>query len=393
MYHFDKVIDRTDTSSIKWDPDILLGNFGVTDSLPLWIADMDFEVAPPIKKALVKVAEHGIYGYSGTTKHMEAFKNWVDRRFDWTIQSDWLLNTPGVVTAFNIAIQTFTRPGDKVMIQRPVYYPFTDAIVNNGRTVSSNSLLLSDQGRYEIDFEDFEMKAKDPQTTLFLLCSPHNPVGRLWTKQELEKMLEICLEHNVLVVSDEIHADLVMPGYKHYPAGTISEKYLDNLITLMAPSKTFNLAGMQLSYVVISNEVKRQQFARTLEQASIGIVNRFAFEAATAAYDESEDWLEAVIDYIHENEKFVKNYFKRELPEVTIHELEATYLLWIDFRKLDLTLDELTTLIFRDAKVGLDGGDWFGPEGAGFMRMNLACPRSLIEEACEAIIRAVKSHT
>lgn len=393
MYHFDKLIDRTDTSSVKWDPDILLGNFGVTDSLPLWVADMDFEVAPPIKKALVKVAEHGIYGYSGTTKHMEAFKNWVDRRFDWTIQSDWLLNTPGVVTAFNIAIQTFTRPGDKVMIQRPVYYPFTDAIVNNGRTVSSNSLLLSDQGRYEIDFEDFEMKAKDPQTTLFLLCSPHNPVGRLWTKQELEKMLEICLEHNVLVVSDEIHADLVMPGYKHYPAGTISEKYLDNLITLMAPSKTFNLAGMQLSYVVISNEVKRQQFARTLEQASIGIVNRFAFEAATAAYDESEDWLEAVIDYIHENEKFVKNYFKRELPEVTIHELEATYLLWIDFRKLDLTLDELTTLIFRDAKVGLDGGDWFGPEGAGFMRMNLACPRSLIEEACEAIIRAVKSHT
>ena len=393
MYHFDKLIDRTDTSSVKWDPDILLGNFGVADSLPLWVADMDFEVAPPIKKALVKVAEHGIYGYSGTTKHMEAFKNWVDRRFDWTIQSDWLLNTPGVVTAFNIAIQTFTRPGDKVMIQRPVYYPFTDAIVNNGRTVSSNSLVLSDQGRYEIDFEDFEMKAKDPQTTLFLLCSPHNPVGRLWTKQELEKMLEICLEHNVLVVSDEIHADLVMPGYKHYPAGTISEKYLDNLITLMAPSKTFNLAGMQLSYVVISNEVKRQQFARTLEQASIGIVNRFAFEAATAAYDESEDWLEAVIDYIHENEKFVKNYFKRELPEVTIHELEATYLLWIDFRKLDLTLDELTTLIFRDAKVGLDGGDWFGPEGAGFMRMNLACPRSLIEEACEAIIRAVKSHT
>lgn len=393
MYHFDKVIDRTDTSSIKWDSDILLGNFGVTDSLPLWIADMDFEVAPPIKKALVKVAEHGIYGYSGTTKHMEAFKNWVNRRFGWTIQNDWLLNTPGVVTAFNIAIQTFTRPGDKVLIQRPVYYPFTDAIVNNGRTVSSNSLLLSDQDRYEIDFEDFEMKAKDPQTTLFLLCSPHNPVGRLWTKQELEKMLEICLEHNVLVVSDEIHADLVMPGYKHYPAGTISEKYLDNLITLMAPSKTFNLAGMQLSYVVISNEVKRQQFARTLEQASIGIVNRFAFEAATAAYDESEDWLEAVIDYIHENEKFVKNYFKRELPEVTIHELEATYLLWIDFRKLDLTLDELTTLIFRDAKVGLDGGDWFGPEGAGFMRMNLACPRSLIEEACEAIIRAVKSHT
>ena len=183
MYKFDEIIDRTNTSSIKWNPEILLENFGVEDCLPLWVADMDFEVAPQIKEALIKVAEHGVYGYSGTTRHMDAFANWVDRRFDWSIQTDWLLNTPGIVTAFNVAIQTYTRPGDHVIIQRPVYYPFTDAIENNGRHVSSNSLILNDEGRYEIDFEDFEMKAKDPNTTMFLLCSPHNPVSRLWTKK------------------------------------------------------------------------------------------------------------------------------------------------------------------------------------------------------------------
>lgn len=390
MYKFDEIIDRSNTSSIKWDPEILLENFGVEDCLPLWVADMDFEVAPAIKEALVKVAEHGVYGYSGTTKHMDAFVNWVDRRFDWQIQSEWLLNTPGVVNGFNVAIQTYTRPGDQVIIQRPVYYPFTDSIVNNGRRVSSNSLILNDEGRYEIDFEDFEMRAKDPNTTMFLLCSPHNPVSRLWTKEELAKMMQICLDNNVLVVSDEIHADLVMPGYKHYPAATIDERYLENLITLMAPSKTFNLAGMQLSYVVVSDEIKRQQFTRMLEQASIMIVNRFAFESATAAYNDSEDWLEAVIEYIHGNYEYVREYFKEELPDIGIHELEATYLVWMDFRSLDLTLDELSKVIFKDAKVGLDGGDWFGPEGEGFMRMNLACPREIIERACEAIVAGVK---
>lgn len=390
MYKFDEIIDRTNTSSIKWNPEILLENFGVEDCLPLWVADMDFEVAPQIKEALIKVAEHGVYGYSGTTRHMDAFANWVDRRFDWSIQTDWLLNTPGIVTAFNVAIQTYTRPGDHVIIQRPVYYPFTDAIENNGRHVSSNSLILNDEGRYEIDFEDFEMKAKDPNTTMFLLCSPHNPVSRLWTKKELAKMMRICKDNNVLVVSDEIHADLVMPGYKHYPAATLDETYLDNIVTLMAPSKTFNLAGMQLSYVVISDDLKRQQFARTLEQSSIGIVNRFAFDSAIAAYNESENWLEAVLDYIHGNYEYVREYFKKELPDIGIHELEATYLVWMDFRSLNLTLDELTKVIFKDAKVGLDGGDWFGPEGEGFMRMNLACPRVIIEKACAAIVAGVK---
>lgn len=390
MYKFDEIVDRSNTSSIKWDPEILLENFGVEDCLPLWVADMDFEVAPAIKEALVKVSEHGVYGYSGTTKHMDAFMKWVERRFDWTIQSNWLLNTPGVVTAFNVAIQTYTRPGDQVIIQRPVYYPFTDAIVNNGRRVSSNSLILNDEGRYEINFEDFEMRAKDPNTTMFLLCSPHNPVSRLWTPEELMKMMQICQENNVLVVSDEIHADFAMPGYTHYPAATLGKTYLDNIITLMAPSKTFNLAGMQLSYVVISDEMKRQRFARTLEKSSIGIVNRFSFESAIAAYNDSEAWLESVINYIHENYKYMKAYFKNELPEIEIHELEATYLAWMDFRSLNLTLDELSATIFKDAKVGLDGGDWFGPEGEGFMRMNLACPREVIEKACEAIVAGVK---
>lgn len=388
MYNFDKIIKRSHTSSIKWDPEVLLTTFGTEDSLPLWIADMDFEAAPAIKKAMIKVAEHGIYGYSATTKHMDAFVNWVERRFNWTVQSDWLLNTPGIVTAFNVAIQTFTRPGDNVIIQRPVYYPFTDAILNNGRHVLSNSLTL-ENGRYKIDFADFEEKAKNPNTTMFLLCSPHNPVSRIWTEEELAKMMEICIANDVLVVSDEIHADLVMPGYTHIPVGALDEAYLSNLVTLMAPSKTFNLAGMQMSYVVISDDIKRKKFTRTLEQSSIGIVNGFAFEAASAAYNESEDWLEAVIEYIDGNYQYAKHYFEKELPEVIIHDLEATYLMWMDFNGLELSLDNLTDVIFKDAKVGLDGGDWFGPEGEGFMRMNLACPRSVIEKACEAIVTGI----
>lgn len=389
MYNFDKIIDRSNTHSVKWDPDVLYKTFGVDNLLPLWIADMDFEAAPAIKEAMIKVAEHGIYGYSRTTKHMDAFRDWVKRRFAWTIESDWLLNTPGIVTAFKVAIQTYTRPGDNVLIQRPVYYPFTDAIVGNGRHVVSNSLMLDD-GRYQIDFDDFEEKAKDPNTTMFLLCSPHNPVSRIWTKDELARMMEICMTHDVLVVSDEIHADLVMPGNKHYPTASVDEKYKDNVVTLMAPSKTFNLAGLQMSYVVISDDDKRRKFARTLEQSSIEIVNSFSFEGAIAAYNDSEDWLEALIEYIHENYKYAKAYFEKELPEVGIHELEATYLMWMDFRSLDLTLDELTEVIFRKSKVGLDGGDWFGPEGDGFMRMNLACPRSMVKQACEAIVVGVR---
>lgn len=390
MYNFDKVIDRTNTNSTKWDSNVLKENFNESEILPLWIADMDFEVAPAIKEAVMKVAEHGIYGYSDSDKHLNAFIDWTKRKHDWTIEKDWILNTPGIVTAFNLAIQVFTKPGDNVIIQRPVYYPFSKAIENNGRHISANSLVLNKKGKYEIDFEDFENRAKDPNTTLFILCSPHNPISRIFTEEELIKMMDICIENNVLVLSDEIHNDLILPGYDFTTLGNIDEKYGDYLITCMAPSKTFNLAGMQLSYIIISNEQIRQKFARALTQIHIGRSNPFAIEAAAAAYDESEAWLEELLEYLEGNYNFLKDYFSKNLPELRVQELEATYLVWLDFREFDFEVEELDEVIFNRAKVGLDGGSWFGPEGEGFMRINIASPRSIIEKAAEEIVRAVK---
>lgn len=389
MYDFSKVIDRSGTNSMKWEPGVLEDMFGNPELLPLWVADMDFEVSPAVKEAVMKVAEHGIYGYSGTDKHMIAFKNWLDRRFDVTIESEWLINTPGIVTALNIAVQTYTKPGDNVIIQRPVYYPFTDAVEKNGRHVSNNELKEVD-GQYEIDFEDFEERAKDPNTTMFILCSPHNPVSRVWTKEELGKLMDICVENDVLVVSDEIHNDLVMPGHKHTVTLGIDEKYQKNLITCMAPSKSFNLAGMQLSYIIIADEDMRHQFNRSLEQLGLGMMNPFALEAATAAYNDSEEWLDDLIEYLAGNYNYLKDYFAKELPQLKVRELEATYLVWVDFRELGLDVEEIADTMANKAGVALDGGDWFGKTGEGFMRINIACPRELLEQAAEAIVKAFK---
>lgn len=389
MYKFDEVVDRLGTNSMKWSPEVLEDMFGKPDLKPLWVADMDFEVAPAIKEAVTKVAEHGIYGYSGTDKHITAFKNWLDRRFDVEVDEGWILNTPGIVTALNIAVQTYTKPGDKIIIQKPVYYPFSDAIENNGRHISNNQLKEVD-GNYEIDFEDFEERAKDPHTTMFILCSPHNPVSRVWSKEELSRLMDICIQNDVLVVSDEIHNDLVMPGYEHTVTFGIDEKYSENIITAMAPSKTFNLAGMQLSYIVIPDEGLRHKFERSLEQLGLGMMNPFALEAATAAYNDSEEWLEELIEYIHGNFEYLKTYFAKELPEVEVRELEATYLVWLDFRGLDLDTEELNEIMTNKAGVALDGGTWFGEEGEGFMRINIASPRELVEEAAESIVKAFK---
>ena len=389
MYDFSKVIDRSGTNSMKWDPGVLEDMFGNPELLPLWVADMDFEVSPAVKEAVVKVAEHGIYGYSGTDKHMIAFKNWLDRRFDTKIKTEWLINTPGIVTALNIAVQTYTKPGDNVIIQRPVYYPFTDAVEKNGRHVSNNELKEVD-GNYEIDFEDFEERAKDPNTTMFILCSPHNPVSRVWSKEELARLMDICVENDVLVVSDEIHNDLVMPGYEHTVTLGIDEKYQKNLISCMAPSKSFNLAGMQLSYIIIADENMRHQFNRSLEQLGLGMMSPFALEAATAAYDESEEWLDDLVEYLHGNYNYLKGYFAKELPHLKVRDLEATYLVWVDFRELGLDFEEIADTMANKAGVALDGGDWFGTAGEGFMRFNIACPRELLEQAAEQIVKAFK---
>lgn len=389
MYNFDEIIDRRGTNSMKWSPTIMDELFDESEALPLWVADMDFRTVPEVIEATKRVAEFGIYGYVTSDKHNLAFVDWVQRRMNYTIAPEWVINTPGVVTAFSLAIQTFTKPGDKVLIQRPVYYPFTNAIVNNGRQVVSNTL-VNQKGRYEIDFEDFKRKVQDPDTTLFILCSPHNPVSRSFSKEELVRMMDLCVANDVLVVSDEIHNDLIMPETDpHVTVPSLGEKYANHSITCMAPSKTFNLAGMHLSNIVIPNDRLRHQFQRTMSQVGIGGMNPFAIEATTAAYTHGEPWLEGLLDYLYGNYQYLRDTFAKELPEVVVTPLEATYLVWLDFNALEISQDILGEKIFKDAKVALDGGDWFGPEGEGFMRLNLASPRSVIQEAVEKIIRAI----
>lgn len=391
MVDFDRIIDRKKTDSVKWNAEVMKENFGEGDLLPLWIADMDFEVAPAIKEAVMEVAELGIYGYASSRKPIQAFKDFINRRFAWEINEEWVTNTPGVVTAFNLAIQTFSQVGDKVLIQRPVYYPFSQAIENNGRHIVSNSLLADEYGYYTIDFDDFERKAKDPLTSMFILCSPHNPVGRVWKKEELSRMLDICLENNVFVVIDEIHNDLIMPGFKHYPAGSLGTKYLDNILICMAPSKTFNLAGMNYSNIIIPNTEHRRRFNRGLEQLNLQAFSPFALAAAKAAYSESDEWLDNLIEYIRGNELFAREKLESALDKIIVTHNEGTYLLWLDFNAYGLELEQLHHLMFKVARVALDDGFWFGPEGYGYMRMNLAFPRSVIEEGVNRIIQAVKS--
>lgn len=384
MYNFDELIDRRGHNSKKWDQEVLEDLFGQADALPLWVADMDFKAPDFILEAVRKVADHGIYGYVSCCKHIDAFTEWLQKRYQWKVDPNWVVNTAGVVTAVAIAVQTFSQKGDKVLINRPVYYPFTDVILANDRQVVSSSLLLDEEGHYSLDWEDFEEKLEDPAVKIFILCSPHNPIGRIWTQEELTKMMELCLKYKVLVVSDEIHADLTMPGYHHVPSASISPTISENVITCMAASKTFNLAGMQVSQIVIPNPDHRHAFIKTMEKSRLGANNPFGVEAAASAYRQGDQWLEELIDYIWANYQYLKDRFEA-LDGVKVHDLQATFLAWLDFRGLGLDQATLNQLIFQQAKVALDAGDWFGPEGQGFMRLNLACPRSILAEACDRI--------
>lgn len=391
MFNFDEVIDRKNTSSMKWGEDALELNFQNKEALPLWVADMDFKVSPAITEEIQKVVDHGIYGYSNSGKANEALVEWTERKHGWTINHDWIINTPGIVFALNTAVKTFTKPGDSVIIQRPVYYPFTDCIVKNGRHVSSNSLIINGTD-ISIDFEDFEARAQDPNTSLFILCSPHNPLSKIFSKEDIKRMLDICRENDVVVISDEIHNDLIMPGSTFTSVGELGEEYLDNVIICLAPSKTFNLAGMQWSAVIIPNEKLYQPFARSIEQQGVGLYNPISFAATIGAFNGGSDqWLEEVIDYIYENYKYLKERLTKELNGVQVFNLEATYLAFVDFSNLGFTVEELEDKIFRQANVGLDGGDWFGPEGEGSMRFNLACPRTTLEEALTRIIKVLSN--
>ncbi|BBO91051.1 MalY/PatB family protein [Desulfosarcina ovata] len=397
---FDQEIDRQGTQSAKWgviqDPDnpsrwIATDNyFGENRLLPLWVADMDFPAPQPVIDALVRRAGHGIYGYTlRTDSYDQAVVEWMARRHSWAIEPDWILSTPGVVPAVNWLVRTFAGPEKKVLVQQPVYYPFFSAIETNGSEIVSSPLILNDR-RYSMDFADFEKKAADPSVSLFILCSPHNPVGRVWTREELTRIGEICLKHQVLVVADEIHGDLIYKGATFTPFAAISEAMAANAVVCTAPSKTFNLAGLHTSNIIIPNPALRRRFQQTLNSCGMGKwANPFGVVACETAYREGEPWLDDVLAYIEANLDFLEAYVDAHIPGIRVIRPEGTYLVWLDCRQLGLDPLELKRLMLEKARIFPDEGFIFGPEGEGFERINIACPRSVLKEALERIRRAV----
>lgn len=386
---FDTIINRKNTNSLKYDFAVERGRD--ENILPLWVADMDFMVAPEIIEALEKSVKHGIYGYSESKKdYFEAIRKWFLQKHQYSLKEEWLVKTPGVVFAIAQAIRAYTKKGDYVLIQSPVYYPFRETIEVNDRKVAVNSLVLKN-GHYEIDFEDFERQIVEKKTKLFLLCNPHNPVGRVWTKEELTKIGDICVRNHVLVVSDEIHCDFTFPGFAHTVFASIKKEFEQISILCTSPSKSFNLAGLQISNIFIPNEELRKQFERAVAQAGYSQVGLPGIVACKAAYTYGEEWLKQLKVYLKENLDFLREYLKKELPQITLIEPEGTYLIWLDFRALGLSKEALHTLIEEKAGLWLDEGDIFGPEGEGFERINIACPRKTLEEALNRIRTAVSS--
>jgi len=389
-YDFDRVIERSGTNSVKWDKQFLKEHFKTDDILPLWVADMDFQCPQPVIDALKKRVDAEIYGYCWhkTPTYLDAVSNWMKRRHGWEIDNEWIVFSPGIVPAIYMLVQTFTNVGEKVIVQPPVYYPFFSAVENNGRILLTNQLNYENK-RYTFDFEDFEEKAKDPLTKMFILCSPHNPVGRVWTEKELRKLGDICLENGVIIISDEIHNDLILSGYKHTLFSTISDDFEKNTIMCTAPSKTFNIAGLKTSNIIIPDEKMRESFINTISKKnSFMSPNAFGIVALIAAYNEGEEWLDQALQYIETNFKFLKEFVNEKLPSIDFIDPEGTYLAWLDCNRLGMNDDELSDFMLKKAKVGLDDGKKFGPGGEGFERINVACPRSVLEDC---MIRIVKS--
>ena len=385
---FNEIIDRKNTNSIKYDFALRRGK--PENLLPLWVADMDFKVSEKILEALHERVEHGIFGYSEVQdEYFEAVQGWLEKRHHWKVESRWLVKTPGVVFALAMAVQAFTDPGDGVMIQKPVYYPFSEVIEDNDRIIVDNTLYLGEDGRYHIDFEDFERKAEQYHIKLFLLCNPHNPVGRVWTREELERLGEICIRRDIIVVSDEIHQDFVFKG-EHLVFADLSEELKNRTITCTSPSKTFNLAGLQISNIFIANQQLRRRFRRQVGAAGYSQLNTLGLTACEAAYRCGEDWHDQLMEYLRANISYVREFLKERIPAIQFIEPEGTYLVWLDFRELGLTEGEREDLIVKKAGLWLDSGAMFGPAGEGFERINIACPRSIVKQAMESLERAVK---
>ncbi len=384
---FDTIIDRKNTNSLKYD---FAKRKGLPeDLLPLWVADMDFKTSSYIQDALNKNIQHGIFGYSEVQEqYFKVIEEWMKKHYNWNVSERWMIKTPGIVFALGMAVKAFTKPGDKVLIQQPVYYPFREVIEDNGRGVVSNTLIYGENHKYYIDFDDFEKKIISNNIKLFFLCNPHNPVGRVWTKEELIRMGDICYRHHVIVVSDEIHADFVFHG-KHQVFANLKKQYEEISIICTSPSKTFNLAGLQVSHIFIQNPQIKRAFRKQIDAAGYSQLNVMGLTACEAAYQYGEEWYKAMYQYVQDNIAFTKKYVEENLSGVTMVEHEGTYLVWLDFRETGLNVEQLEELIIHKAKLWLDSGKIFGDSGKGFQRINAACPRKILEEALSRINHAL----
>ena len=384
-YNFDSINNRVGTNSVKWDihPDVI----------PLWVADMDFQVFPELKEALSKRVDEGIFGYTLVPEsYYEAIINWFDRRHHWHIDRSWILYTSGVIPAMAAALKAFTLPGEKVLIQTPVYNCFFSSIANCGCEPVENEL-VREGNTYRIDFADFEKKCADPKTTVFLLCNPHNPAGRVWTKDELERMNEICMRHDVKVISDEIHCELIMPGYTFVPFASISEACADNSVILNSPTKNFNIAGLQIANIICKNREWLRRIDRAVNINETCDVNPFGVIALQEAYNKGAEWIDELNAYLYDNYKALKDFFHEELPKLEVLKLEGTYLVWVDITALEFTSDEVADKLLKEAKVWVNSGTMYGRKaGQGYLRINIATPRATLMEGLKRMGRLLSQY-
>ncbi len=383
------VTDRTGTNSLKFDFAVERGR--PADILPLWVADMDFPVAETIQSALIQRVRHGIFGYTETKQdYFQAVANWFSDNHGWRPSPSWLVKTPGVVFALAMAVKAYTAPDDAVLIQPPVYYPFREVVADNDRTLVENELVLRN-GHYEIDFDDLERKFQQEPVKVMLLCSPHNPVGRVWTGDELLRLADLCVKYGVILVADEIHCDFTFPGHPFTAMGSLSGAIRDQLVLCTSPSKTFNIAGLQVSNIFIPNDALREKFQHQMDAAGYSQLNALGLLAAQTAYETGKPWLEEVRAYIYGNLNYLRQYLRERVPQVTLVEPEGTYLLWLDFSATGLCGNALDDFITNRAKLWLDSGRIFGGASGQFQRINIACPRKTLEQALSRLEAAVRS--
>ena len=381
IFNFDETVCRRGTDCEKWDGGDAEG------LLPMWVADMDFRTAPCVIDALRKRVEHGVFGYEHVPEtYYDAVINWFRRRHGWTMRREWLIYTTGVVPAVSAIIKAVTQPGDKVLVQSPVYNCFFSSIRNNGCVMEDNHLVYAD-GSYTIDFDDFERRASDPKVKAFLLCNPHNPAGRVWSEAELRRMGDICIRHWVFVIADEIHCDIVMPGYKYTPFASLSDDFLRHSATCTAPTKTFNIAGTQIANIPAADDDVRRRIDKAININEVCDVSPFGVTALQAAYNEGEAWVDALIKYLHANYEYLKTYFAEHLPQIPVTRLEGTYLVWLDCAALGKPSPVIVDELKRQEKLWLNDGEMYGEHDRPFVRMNIACPRATLEKGLEMFRR------